>query len=78
MLIISNHAGDKDETICYSYDIADPTKPVLIGKARQDGFYNTSRKIGDTVYVFSDTYIKTRYNKIVAAEEIIWRNGCLR
>lgn len=52
MLIISNHAGDKDETICYSYDIADPTKPVLIGKARQDGFYNTSRKIGDTVYVF--------------------------
>ena len=22
MLIISNHAGDKDETICYSYDIA--------------------------------------------------------
>ena len=46
MLIISNHAGDKDETICYSYDIADPTKPVLIGKARQDGFYNTSRKIG--------------------------------
>ena len=30
-------AGDKDETICYSYDIADPTKPVLIGKARQDG-----------------------------------------
>ena len=59
MLIISNHAGDKDETICYSYDIADPTKPVLIGKARQDGFYNTSRKIGNTVYVFSDTYIKT-------------------
>ena len=52
MLIISNHAGDKDETICYSYDIADPTKPVLIGKARQDGFYNTSRKIGNTVYVF--------------------------
>lgn len=52
MLIISNHVGDKDETICYSYDIADPTKPVLIGKARQDGFYNTSRKIGNTVYVF--------------------------
>lgn len=70
MLIISNHAGDKDETICYSYDIADPTKPVLIGKARQDGFYNTSRKIGDTVYVFSDTYIKTSdMNKNVALQE---------
>lgn len=59
MLIISNHAGDKDETICYSYDMADPTKPALIGKARQDGYYNTSRKIGNTVYVFSDTYIRT-------------------
>ena len=70
MLIISNHAGDKDETICYSYDIADPTKPVLIGKARQDGFYNTSRKIGNTVYVFSDTYIKTSdMNKNVALQE---------
>lgn len=32
MLIISNHAGDKDETICYSYDIADPTKPVEVNQ----------------------------------------------
>ncbi len=56
MLIISNHAGDKDETICYSYDIADPTKPVLIGKARQDGFYNTSRKSAIR-YMFFQTHI---------------------
>ncbi len=70
MLIISNHAGDKDETICYSYDMADPTKPALIGKARQDGYYNTSRKIGNTVYVFSDTYIRTSdMEKNVALQE---------
>ncbi|WP_455721201.1 beta-propeller domain-containing protein [Agathobacter sp.] len=70
MLIISNHAGDKDETICYSYDVADPTKPALIGKARQDGYYNTSRKIGNTVYVFSDTYIRTSdMEKNVALQE---------
>lgn len=70
MLIISNHAGDKDETICYSYDMTDPTKPALIGKARQDGYYNTSRKIGNTVYVFSDTYIRTSdMKKNVALQE---------
>lgn len=70
MLIISNHAGDKDETICYSYDMADPTKPALIGKTRQDGYYNTSRKIGNTVYVFSDTYIRTSdMEKNVALQE---------
>ena len=70
MLIISNHAGDKDETICYSYDMADPTKPALIGKSRQDGYYNTSRKIGNTVYVFSDTYIRTSdMEKNVALQE---------
>ena len=59
MLIISYHAGDKDETICYSYDIADPTKPVLIGNARQDRIYKKTRKNGNTENVFSDTYIKT-------------------
>ena len=70
MLIISNHAGDKDETICYSYDMADPIKPALIGKSRQDGYYNTSRKIGNTVYVFSDTYIRTSdMKKNVALQE---------
>lgn len=42
-----------EETVCYSYDIADPQNPKLIGKMRQDGSYNTSRKAGDTVYLFT-------------------------
>ncbi len=42
-----------EETVCYSYDIADPQNPKLIGKMRQDGSYNTSRKVGDTVYLFT-------------------------
>lgn len=42
-----------EETVCYSYDIADPQNPKLIGKMRQDGSYNTSRKAGNTVYLFT-------------------------
>ena len=71
MLIISNHAGDKDETTCYSYDIADPTKPVLIGKARQDWTFTIHRAKSAIRYmIFSDTYIKTSdMNRNVALQE---------
>lgn len=60
MVIITNHLNDEenDETICYSYDITDPLKPQLIGKSSQDGYYSTSRKIGNIVYVFSNTSIQ--------------------
>lgn len=56
LLLITEHYNDKedkDETISYSYNIENPMKPQYIGKSRQDGYYDTSRKIGDTVYVFS-------------------------
>lgn len=36
------------------YEISDPVSPELLGKARQDGNYKTSRKIGDIVYLFTD------------------------
>lgn len=60
MVIITNHLNDEenDETICYSYDITDPLKPQLIGRSSQDGYYSTSRKIGNIVYVFSNTSIQ--------------------
>lgn len=36
-----------------TYDISDRTRPVLKGTVTQDGYYNTSRKIGDVIYLFT-------------------------
>lgn len=44
-------------TVAYSYDISNPKKPKLIGTTRQDGTYNTSRKIGDILYLFTNDYL---------------------
>lgn len=37
----------------YIYDVSDPANPELAGNASQDGFYKTSRKIGDMIYLFT-------------------------
>ena len=41
-----------------TYDISDKENPVLKGSTTQDGYYNTSRKIGDIVYLFTENYIE--------------------
>lgn len=55
------------------YDISDPAAPVLSQTMTQDGYYHTSRKIGDIFYLFTtDTElmqsVSTEYAK---------RNGCI-
>lgn len=40
-------------TILYVYNIEDPSSPILQGTTTQDGYYYTSRKIGDIVYLFT-------------------------
>jgi len=42
-------------TVLYTYDISNPAKARQIGKIEQDGFYRTSRKIDDMVYLFTNT-----------------------
>ena len=42
-----------DYTKLYTYDISDKTNPVLKGMVSQDGYYQTSRKVGRFVYLFS-------------------------
>ena len=37
-----------------TYDITSPAGPKLTGTFTQDGAYNTSRKIGDQLYLFTD------------------------
>ena len=41
-----------------TYDISDKENPVLKGSTTQDGHYNTSRKIGNIVYLFTKNYIE--------------------
>lgn len=42
------------ETEIQSYDITDRANPVLKGSVAQDGYYKTSRKIGDIIYLFTE------------------------
>lgn len=37
-----------------TYDISDRKQPKLSGIMTQDGYYHTSRKIGDIIYLFTD------------------------
>ncbi len=45
----------KQVTVLKTYDISDRSNPVPIGTVTQDGAYKTSRKIGDVVYLFTQT-----------------------
>lgn len=45
------------ETEILTYDITNPEKPKLSGSMTQDGYYHTSRKIGDIIYLFTDKSI---------------------
>lgn len=40
-------------TTVIAYDISDRRKPVEMGRMTQDGSYETSRRIGDTFYLFT-------------------------
>ena len=41
------------ETWVYVYDLTDPMNPVLVDDMYQDGTYETSRKVGDILYLFT-------------------------
>ena len=41
------------QTEVRTYDISNPGEPKLKGSITQDGYYQTSRKIGDVVYLFT-------------------------
>lgn len=37
-----------------TYDISDRTNPKLLGSAEQEGYYKSSRKVGNDVYLFTE------------------------
>lgn len=45
------------QTQVLTYDISDPEKPVKTGCVTQDGRYQTSRKIGNIIYLFTNKRI---------------------
>lgn len=49
----ANYIQTNESTVVYTYDIANPLEAKLIGTLKQDGCYNTSRKIGDILYLFT-------------------------
>lgn len=75
---------EEDSTFCYEmngksttqiqvYSIVDRKNPEFEGRLIQDGYYNTSRKIGDVVYLFtqynmtSDVvgYVEKEYTSVI-------------
>lgn len=51
-----------------TYDISNPKNPVLSGSVSQDGYYQTSRKIGDILYLFTNKEI---YAPALTKEEAV-------
>ncbi|MDD6211763.1 MAG: beta-propeller domain-containing protein [Clostridiales bacterium] len=45
------------QTVLFVYDISDRTNPKLQGEFCQDGDYNTSRKVGDMIYLFTNKWL---------------------
>lgn len=49
---------DGTQTRIITYDISDPKKPVKTGCVKQDGEYQTSRKIGNVIYLFTNKRVR--------------------
>lgn len=56
-------------TVLYTYDISNPANAKQIGKVEQDGFYKTSRKIDDMVYLFTQDTITVEKGELPESEE---------
>ncbi|WP_215699857.1 beta-propeller domain-containing protein [Clostridium sp. MCC353] len=50
-------------TILETYDLNNPKEPKLLGTVSQDGYYNTSRRNGDYIYLFTDYYAEVEAKK---------------
>lgn len=67
-------AESRNITTLYTYDISNPKKPVLNGSLTQDGNYETSRKSGEWVYLFTSSYAQLP-SKSSQMEEVVPRIG---
>ena len=56
-------------TRMYTYSLENPAEPVLLGDVSVDGYYYTSRKIDDMVYLFTDEIIGQEYDNMARDSE---------
>lgn len=59
------------QTVLYTYDISNPAKAEQIGKIEQDGYYKTSRKIEDMVYLFTQDSIEVETKNFTESEDVM-------
>lgn len=60
---------ENHEVIIYKYDISNIKNPVLVDEVHQEGNYNTTRKVGNIMYIFTNMFIS--YEKGVTAETVL-------
>lgn len=63
---------NKSVTELLTYDISDRKNPKLKGTVTQDGSYKNSRKIGDVVYLFTESYMeqpKVKNEQVITKED---------
>lgn len=51
------YTDTKTSVVLQTYDIADKSSGKLLGSVTVDGYYNTSRKVGNYVYLFANQYV---------------------
>ncbi|MBQ8280309.1 MAG: beta-propeller domain-containing protein [Roseburia sp.] len=57
-------------TVLYTYDISNPANAKQIGKIEQDGYYKTSRKIDDMIYLFTQDSITVEADSLLDENEM--------
>lgn len=52
-----HHKLDEEFVLVVIYDISDPESPKKLAESCQEGWYNTSRMVGDYIYLISNCHI---------------------
>ena len=60
------------KTKIITYDISKPKKPAYLDTTYQDGDYETSRKVGDKLYLFTRNYLSADEQTIGGDDGEIW------
>lgn len=58
-LIMIGNSSKSEETIARIYNIKEPQKTEMVYECKQSGYYNTSRMIGDKLYLISNYSLRT-------------------
>ena len=66
--------SDGTQTRVLTYDISNPEKPVKKGCVKQDGSYQTSRKTGNMIYLFTNKRVSLPEQ--TKEEAVTYENAC--